>query len=113
MEDGGIVSQVFLAMVQGLLHLSFIHANVIEDGFGALNIAPKVSLRDKQTLALCNEAGESGDGNGGTVGSRQGDMEKGGRQGVRSLLCLSQKVRVTDRYLSGQAARPISGLRLG
>ena len=38
-EDGDIVSQVFVAMLQRLLHLSFIVANVKEGGFDSLNIA--------------------------------------------------------------------------
>ena len=86
-EDGGIVSQVFVAMLQRLLHLSFIVANVKEDGFDSLNIASKVSLRDNQALALCNAAGEGGDGNGGAVGGHQGDMEEGGRQGEGVSIC--------------------------
>ena len=83
-----MVSKVFAAMLQRLLHLSFILANVKEDGFGSLNIASKVSLRDNQTIALCNEAGEGGDGNGGAVGGRQGDMEEGGRQGEGASFCI-------------------------
>ena len=59
MKDGGLISQVFVAILQRLLHLSFIIANVKKDGFGSLNIASKVSLRDSQALALCNEAGKS------------------------------------------------------
>ena len=57
-------------MFQRLLHLFFILANVKEDGLDSLNIASKVSLRENKVLALCNEAGESGDGNGGAVGGQ-------------------------------------------
>ena len=73
-DDGGIVSQVIAAMLQGLLHLSFIIANIKVDGFVPLDIASKISLRDNLTHALCNVAGKGGDGNGGAVGGRQGDM---------------------------------------
>ena len=75
-------------MLQCLLHLSFMLANIKEDGFDSLNIASKVSLRDNQALALCNEAGEGGDGSGGAVGGRQGDMEEGGRQGEGTSFCV-------------------------
>ena len=85
-KDGGFVSQLFVALLQRLLHLSFILANIKEDGCGSFNITSEVSLRDNQALALCNEAGESGDGNGGAVGGRQGDMEEGGRQGEGASL---------------------------
>ena len=61
MKDGGLISQVFVAILQRLLHLSFIIANVKEDGFDSLNIASKVSLRKNQATALCDEAGEGGE----------------------------------------------------
>ena len=54
-------------MLQCLRHLSFILANIKEDRFDSFNITSKVSLRDSQAVALCNEAGEGGDGNGGAV----------------------------------------------
>ena len=67
-------------MLQCLLHFPSILADVKEDGFGSFNITPKVPLRDGQALALCNEAGEPGDGDGRTVGGGQCDVEEGGRQ---------------------------------
>ena len=67
-------------MLQCLLHLSFVLANVKDDGFDSFNIASNLSLRNNQAVALCNEAGEGGDGNGGALGGRQGDLEEGGRQ---------------------------------
>ena len=69
-EESGIVSQLFVALLQRLRHLSFI-INVKEDWFASLNITSKVSLRDSQALAFCNEADKSGDGNGGAVGGGQ------------------------------------------
>ena len=79
-EDGDIVSQVLAAMLQRPLHLSFILANIKEDGFGSLNITSKVTFRNKQAFTLCKEVGEPGDGDGGAVGGGQGDVEEGGRQ---------------------------------
>ena len=78
MKDGDIVSKVLTAILQRRHHLSFILANVKEDWFGSLNITSKVPLRNSQASALCNEAGEPGDGDGGAVGGGQGNVEEGG-----------------------------------
>ena len=67
-EDGDIVSQVFVPKLQRLAHLSFVLINAKEDGFDSINIASKVFLRDIQALALCTEAGKGSDGNGGAKG---------------------------------------------
>ena len=68
------------------VHLSFILSHVKKVGFDSLNIASKFSLAVNLANALCNEAGEGGDGNGGAVGGCQGDMEEGGRQGEGGCL---------------------------
>ena len=84
-KDGCVVSQVFAAISQRHLHLSFVRADMKEFGFDALDITSKVSLRINQAVTLCDEAGEGGDGNGGTVGDGQGHLEEGGREGERAF----------------------------
>ena len=61
--------------------LQIIIASVKEDGFGSLNIASKVLLRNNQTPALYCEMGQRADGNCGAVRGHEGHLEEGWGQG--------------------------------
>ena len=75
-EERHILSQESTTIPQCLLQFVLIFANVKVDGLASIDITSKVALRDSKALALCNEAGEPGDGDGGAVGGGQGaDLE--------------------------------------
>ena len=69
-------------------HLPLILAHIKKVGFDSLNIASIFSLADNLANALCNEAGEGGDGDGGAVRDCQSHSEKGGGQAEGDLGCL-------------------------